>query len=260
MKKKIILLPLLALALTACDLNSLMGGNNNNNNEPAESREKSSLSPNDIAIKVADLVSVFPEVGDELDMSDYVTFETGTAYKLEDFIFTSKNPDVISVSNYHARCLKQGYAAIAVSGPGLSTPVEISFFVGSIAGNYKPDSSALRDVISLNIVEGAEDYSFSLNVAQSDRKFNKRDIVAYEGNGSLVKNISPFLPMEFEGAAPSSFEPVGNFLIDLIGDESLNEFKDLTDNVYGFMVADPSDGVILKMRFNESFIDLIAVK
>ena len=43
MKKKIILLPLLVLALTACDgfdLNNLMGGSGNNNNnasvEPAE--------------------------------------------------------------------------------------------------------------------------------------------------------------------------------------------------------------------------------
>ena len=64
--------------------------------------------------------------------------------------------------------------------------------------------------------------------------------------------------MNFADAAPSSFEPVGSFLIDLVGQENLGEFKDLTDNVYGFMAADPTEGVIIKMRFNESFVDLIA--
>ena len=59
MKKKLILLPLLALTLTACDLSSLMGGGNNNlGDESAEPRERSSLDPNDLAIKIADMFSV----------------------------------------------------------------------------------------------------------------------------------------------------------------------------------------------------------
>ena len=257
MKKKIILLPLLALMLTACDLSQLMP-NGGGNNEPAESAERSSLSPNDIAIKVADFVSVFPEVGDELDMSDYISFDTGTNYRLEQFTFESTVPEVISVSNYHARCLKKGYASIKVSGPGLNRPVEISFYVGSIAGTYRMDSSSFRDAIKLEIIEGTEGYSFTLDVVNNGKKFNKRDIVDYNGGGSLLKNISPFLPMDFDGAAPSSFEPIGSFLIDLIGEQNLNQFKDLTDDVYGFMAADPTEGVIIKVRFNESFVDLIA--
>ena len=257
MKKKIILLPLLVLSLTACDLNSLMGGGGNNNNEPASSRERSSLTPNDIAIKVADFVSVFPEVGDELDMDDYVDFDTGTDYKLEQFTFTSKNPDVISIENYHARCLKDGYAIIEVSGPGLYTPVEVSFYVGDISGNYTIDSTAYSGVVNLNITKGDDGYDFAFNVVPNGKKINKREVVAYSGSGTLQKNLSPFLPMEFEDAAPSSIEPVANYLIDLVGEENLGEFKDLADNVYGYMVADPDEGVIIKMRFNETFIDLI---
>ena len=243
--------------LTACDLSSLMN-NGGGDREPAESRERSAIDPNDLAIKVADFVSVFPEIGDELNMSEYISFDTGTDYKLEQFTFESQNPDVISVNNYHAVCLKKGYASIKVSGPGLNRPVEISFYVGSIAGTYRMDSSSFKDAVKLEIVEGTNGYNFTLDVVNNGKKFNKRDIVNYSGGGSLTKNISPFLPMNFESAAPSSFEPVGSFLIDLVGEENLGEFKDLTDNVYGFMAADPTEGVIIKMRFNESFIDLIA--
>ena len=263
MKKKIVLLPLLALMLTACDLSSLMNnGGGNNNNEAPESREKSSLSPNDVAIKVANFVSVFPEVGDKVDLGEYITFED-VKYTLDQFTFTSLNPDVISIDNvnYKAECLKDGYAAISVTGPGLERAVEISFYVGSIAGHFVPDSRNLSGVIDLNIAGNVTDgYTFSLDVVSNGNKFNKRDIVNYNGAGSLLKNISPFLPMTFEGAAPSSFSPVGNYLIDLVGEQYVSEFKDLTNDVYGFMVADPVDGVILKMRFNESFIDLIPAK
>lgn len=261
MKKKIILLPLLLLGLTACDglnLNDLMGGGNNNggNNNAGEITSRPQVDPNDLAIKVADMVSVFPEIGDELDMSEYISFDTGTDYRLEQFTFTSKNPDVISVENYHARCLKKGYAAIEVSGPGLNTPVEVSFYVGSIAGNYVPDSKALDGVINLNIVEGAEGYTFTLNVVANGKQFNKRDIVAYNGGGTLIKNLSPFVPMQFDGEAPSTFEPVTNYVTELVPD--FKELEELTQDMYGFMNADPDEGVLFKMRFNEKFITLIA--
>ena len=261
MKKKIVLLPLLVLALTACDglnLNDLMGGGNNNQQE-AQSREKSSISPNDLAIKVADIVSVFPEVGDEVDMSEYVTFDTGTDYKLGDFTFTSSNQEVIQMVNgYHASCVGQGYTTIAVSGPGLSTPVEISFYVGSIAGHYVPDSKALSGVISLDIVGSfAAGYTFTLNVTDNGRQYNKRDIVSYNGGGTLIKNLSPFVPMDFDGEAPSSFEPIANYLFDLLGEDAA-EFKDITNDVYGFMAADPACDLIFKMRFCNTFVKLVA--
>ena len=261
MKKKIVLLPLLVLALTACDglnLNDFMGGGNNNQQE-AQSRERSSISPNDLAIKVADIVSVFPEVGDEVDMREYVTFDTGTDYKLGDFTFTSSNQEVIQiVDGYKASCIGQGYTAIAVSGPGLNTPVEISFYVGSIAGHYVPDSRALSGVISLDIVGSfTEGYTFSLNVVSNGRQYNKRDIVSYSGNGTLIKNLSPFVPMDFNGEAPTTFEPIADYLLDLLGDDAA-EFKDLTNDVYGFMAADPDEGMLFKMRFNNSFITLVA--
>lgn len=264
MKKKLVLLPLLLLGLTACDglnLNDLMGGNNGGNNNNANSAEvisKAPVDPNDVAIKISNMFSIFPEIGDELDLSEYISFDTGTNYKLSDFTFEALNPQVISVNNYHAVCKKQGFAMIRVSGPGLNTPVELSFYVGSIAGTYKPDSSTLSSVINLNIVEGAEGYSFSLRITPTERvkTYNKRDINPYEGGGSLIKNISPFLPMQFNGAAPSTFEPVTKFITDLVPDAE-EVVKDLTDDVYGLMTADPDYGLILKMRFNEKFIDLI---
>lgn len=262
MKKKIILLPLLLLGLTACDglnINDLMGGNNSNNNgnQEASSRERLSIDANDLAIKVADLVSVFPEIGDELDMSEYISFDTGTDYRLEQFTFESLNPDVISIENYHARCLKQGFAIIKVSGPGLNTPVEITFYVGSIAGNYVPfDSKALAGVISLNIAEGTNGYNFDLNVVSNGKKYNNRDIISYSGSGTLIKNISPFLPFDFNGEAPSSFEPVTNYVTELVPEAA--EFEELGEDLYGFMVADADEGILIKVRYNEKFITLAA--
>lgn len=258
MKKKIILLPLLALMLTACDLSSLMP-NGGGNKEPAEQQEKS-INVKELAFKVADFVSIFPEIGDELDMSDYVTFDAGTGYSLDQFTFESTKSDVISINNYHAQCLKQGYAGIKVGHPDLGDrKIEISCYVGSIAGSYTIDSTSFKDVVKLDIAEGTQGYNFNLTVTPNGKQFNKRDVVAYNGSGSIAKNISPFLSLSFDSAAPSSFETIDSFLIDLVGQENLGEFKDIADNVYGFMAADPSDGVIIKMRFNNQFIDLIAL-
>lgn len=260
MKKKIVLLPLLLLSLTACDLSNLLPNGNNNNgggSQDVSSRERLSIDPNDLAIKIADFVSVFPEIGDELDMSDYIDFDTGTDYRLEQFTFTSSDSSVISIENYHARCLKQGFAIISVTGPGINTPVEITFYVGSIAGNYVPfDSKALEGVISLNIAQGADGYNFNLNVVANGKKYNNRDIVSYSGSGTLIKNISPFLPFDFDGEAPSSFQPVTNYVTELVPEAA--EFEDLGQDLYGFMVADADEGVLIKVRYNEKFITLAA--
>lgn len=256
MKKKIILLPLLVMALTACDLSSLMGngGNNNGGNEGAQSRAQ--VDPNDAAIKIASFISVFPEVGNELDMSDYIEFDTGTDYRLEQFTFESQNPDVISVNNYHAICEKEGFASIKVTGPGINTPVEISFYVGSIAGNYTIDSTTYAGVVNLNIVKNNDNYLFNLSVVPNGKKFNKNEVVPYEGSGTLLKNLSPFVPFNFDGEAPSAFKPVTSFLNDL-GLKS-EEFDNLTQDMYGFMSADEDVGVIFKMHFYGQFISLIA--
>ena len=229
-----------------------------NENSSGTSNERFSNYPNDLAIKVANIVSVFPEVGDEVDMSEYITFNTGTNYKLGDFTFTSSNQQVIQiVDGYKASCIGQGYTAIAVSGPGLNTPVEISFYVGSIAGHYVPDSRALSGVISLDIVGSFTDgYTFTLNVTSNGRQYNKRDIVNYDGSGTLIKNLSPFVPMQFNGEAPSSFEPIANYLLDLLSEDA-SQFKDVTEDVYGFMSAEPEEGILIKMRFNNTFITLV---
>ena len=262
MKKKLFLLPLMMLALTACDgfnPNDFLGGGSGEksvNSGEATSYEK--ISPNDVAIKIADTFSIFPEVGDEVDLDDYIDFDTGTNYKLSDFTFTSLNPDVISINNYHAICVGQGYAGVKISGPGLNIPPELSFFVGSIAGSYVPDSKTLNGVIDLDIIQDAEGaYSFALKVTENGKQYNKRDIVAYDGGGSLIKNISPFLPMDFEGAAPSSFDPITSFITELVP-ETEGVIEDITDDVYAMMTADPDEGLLIKMRFNEKFITLIA--
>ena len=249
------------MALTACDLSSLMGNNNLNNGNNEGGFSRVSIDPNDAAIKIAEFVSVFPEVGDELNMDDYIDFDTGTDYRLEQFTFESSDQSVIAIEGYHARCLKEGFTKIKVSGPGLNTPVEVTFYVGSIAGNYVPSGSkALDGVINLNIArdnEGA--YSFNLNIAPKSegQKYNDLAIRSYQGAGTLTKNISPFLPFNFDGDAPSSLSPVTGYVTELVP-EAADQFEELGQDVYGFMIADEDEGILMKVRFNNKFITLAA--
>lgn len=261
MKKSIVLLPLLVASLTACSSFDL-GGNQNNGNGGGS---KSSISPNEIAVKILNAITVFPEVGDELDFNDYVNFDAGFDHTLSEYTFTSSNPSVISIDGYHAKCEKKGYTAISVSGPGINQLTELSFYVGSLAGTYVPDTGALSSKISLELkeAEGRGAYTFDLKIKEEGR-YNKREFSPAESTGTAAKELVPFLFMDFEGGAPSSFAPVSSYLEsfgvtpELFGMfDATEEYKQIAANVYGYMLGDPDYGVTIKMLFNGSLVDFV---
>ena len=207
MKKKLILLPLLALTLAACDLNL---GDFSQNAENT-SRERSSLNPNDVAIKVLNLVSLFPDVGDSVDLSEYVNFDTGFEYQLSDYTFTSSDNTIIKVENYKAECLKQGYCVLKMEGPGINTPIELSFYVGSIAGEYVPEmpySKYVSFTFEEPTEEGSREYNFKLDIKANEQ----RGLEEYHGTGKYVKDGTPFLVLDFDANAPKYFSPVSDYL------------------------------------------------
>ena len=242
--------------LTACDLNSLLpsGGNN----QPAESRESSSVDVKKLAFKVADFVSVFPEVGDELDMSDYVQYDAGTGYKLEDFTFESTKPDVISIANYKGQCLKEGYCGIKVGHPDLGDKkIEVGFWVGSIAGTYKPDNRRLSSLINFTIGEVNSERMSDFTLTINEGTFRNENVKAYNGSGQLFKNGTPFLTLNFEGTRPANFSPISSYL-SVLGVELDGDYAAITDSVYGLMSYDVELGVSIRTIFMGEIVEFFA--
>lgn len=262
MKKSIILLPLLLASLTACSSLDFGGNSQNGNNGGGN---KASINPNDVAVKILNAITVFPEIGDELDFNDYVNFDAGFGHTLSEYTFQSSDPSVISINGYHAKCEKKGFTSISVSGPGINQLTELSFYVGSIAGTYVPDTRALSDKVELEIkdAEGRGAYTFDLKIKEGGT-YNKRDYSAAESTGTILKDITPLLNMNFEGGAPTSFAPVTDYLAtfglttDLLSQfGATDEIKQIAANVYGYMLGDPDTGVTIKMLFNGALVDFV---
>lgn len=232
MKKSIALLPLMLFAISACNLNSGSNSINNNTNNSQNGNTNTQIDVN----KVLSFVTLFPEVGDEVDLSDYINDDYGFGHTLSEYTFVSSDSSVIEITNYHAVCKKGGYATVTVSGPGLDQPAIVSFWTGSIAGEYKPYyPRSLSNKMTLTIGEPNEDRvsNFSLHINEFTYKNNS--IAAYDGSGTMFKNGTPFVVFDFEGAKPANFSPISEYL-SLLGLGS--EVTDIADNVYGYLTYD----------------------
>lgn len=249
MKKRLILLPLL-LSLTACSgLN--FNNNQNNNNGETSTRQRSALNPNDIAINVLNSIAVFPEVGDSVDLTEYVTFDESWQHTIDEYTFTSSNPEVIKIEGYSAVCLKEGYTDIALAGPGINQDTSLSFYVGSIAGKYVPENKGLADLVSFEIgeINNNEQRISNFTLTIKEGTFKKQKLQAYNGAGTFFKG-SPFLALDFEADAPKYFKPVTDYL-ELFG---IDADLDIDSNVYGILACDAVYGVYIQTFFLDSSV------
>ena len=257
MKKRLVLLPLL-LSLTACsgmNLNSYMNNNGNGANEasnPAGASSKNNgIVLNDTAINVLNSIAIFPEVGDSVDLTEYITFDETWQHTIDEYQFTSSDPEVIKIEGYSAACLKEGYSDIAIQGPGINQDTSLSFYVGSIAGKYVPENKGLADLVSFEIgeINNNEQRISNFTLTIKEGKFKKTQLKPYTGSGSFLKG-SPFLALEFEEDAPKYFKPVTDYL-ELFGiDEDLN----IDSNVYGILACDAVYGVYIQTFFLDSSV------
>ena len=248
MKKRVVLLPLLALCLIGCNLN--FNSNNQNSNDASSREPISSIAPEDIAIKLLNAVTIFPDLNDEIDLDEYADINPGFDYTLSDFTFTSTNNSVIKIENYHAKCIGEGYCEVKVSGPTITKEPSLSFYVGSIAGKYVAQAP-LGSKFSLEIGEmnNAEERACEVNLTiKEGAKINKTDVAPFEGKATYIKDRTPFLNLAFDGDSPSSLSSIVAYLstFGLDGEEF-----DIETNIYGLMAYDEDYGLEIKMMVNE---------
>ena len=254
MKRKLALLPLMVFALSACSLTTPNNENNQTNSNP-NSGETQPSSPNDAAIKILNNTTFFPEVGDEVDLSKYISFDPGFGHTLSEYTFTSKDNTVISIDGYHAVCLKRGFTAIGVTGPGINRKTEINFYVGSIAGTYKPDSSRLKNLISFTIGEADAERICAFHLSIKEGTYKNNSLIPYEGNAEMFKNGTPFLTLHFEGDGPANFSSISSYLA-VLGLDASNE---ITDSTYGLMSYDVGLNVVsIKVIFMGEVIEFLS--
>lgn len=234
MKKSIALLLLMLFAISACSLNpsSNNNGNNNNNNQPSNNNNGGEIDVN----KILSLATIFPEVGDEVDLGDYINEDYGFGHTLSEYSFVSSDSSVIEINNYKAVCKASGYATVTVSGPEIETPAVVSFWTGSIAGEYKPYyPKKLSKRMTLEIGEVNEDRVSEFTLTISEFTYNTTPISAYEGHGTMFKNGTPFVVFDFDDVPPANFSPISDYLSLLGLDPSIS---DLGSNIYGYLTYD----------------------
>lgn len=249
MKKRFALIGLLTLALTAC---SGLNFNNNGNDQSNGPNQQTSLTPNDVALNILNSATFFPEVGDKIDLNEYIQIDESFAHTINEYTFTSSNSNVIALNGLSAECKASGYAAIAITGPGINRPTEISFWVGSIAGTYVPDSVRLKDLIKITIGEVDAERKSSVHLEIKEGTYTKNvKIEAFDGVGSMYKNGTPFLQIDFPNGDPKDFAPISQYL-SLLG---VNADALVPSNTYGLLSYDIAYGLSIKTIFKGDMIE-----
>ena len=255
MKKRLALLGLLALSLTACSgLN--FNNNNNNNQDYSNNNQQSEVDPNDAALSFLNAATFFPEVGDAIDFNDYMFIDPGFGYTLSDYTFTSSDNSVIRVNGYSASCLKSGYAVISVTGPGINRTTEIFFWVGSFAGTYYPDNARLTNLVSITVGEADANRMSTIHFSVKEGTYRKSTLNPYEGDASALKNGTPFLQVDFADRGPKDFAPI-NSIIATLGVDLSSYGNLIPDNIYGLLSYDPVYGLSISTLFKGEVVEFL---
>lgn len=248
MKKRFAAIALLTLALSACSgLNF-----SNNNGSSLEPLEQSSLNPEDVAYNIINAATFFPEVGDQISLDQYINLNEDIAKSVSEYTFTSSNSNIIEIVGYTATCKSSGYATVAVTGPGINRKAELSFWVGSIAGTYVPDSARLKSLVTLTIGEVDENKMSSVHLKVLEGNYS-RDVKTnpFDGDGTMFKNGTPFLQIDFDNGKPKDFLPINRYLSAL----GLGADLPIPDNAYGLLSYDVAYGLSIRTIFKGDTIE-----
>ena len=245
--KKVLVLVAALLGLAACSLPMGSGNNsnsNNNNNNP-NGNINNQDDVNDAAIKILNLITLFPEVGDKVDFSEYVTFDPGYGHTLSEYTLKSNDNSIVSVEGYKVTCLNQGHANVEISGPGIKKKTEFSIYVGSVAGTYVPDSKRIANKISFTMEDVNENREGKCHLTVLDGTYNKSNLHPFDGDGTYFKNGTPIVNVSFPEEAPKDFVSISAILASY-GVSFPSSFEVL-DNSFIWMDYDPEFGVYLKV-------------
>ncbi len=206
----------------------------------------------DAAIRIANLTTIFLNVGDEYSFNYYLSWDDGRELDITQYSFVSTNENVLRVENYTATATGEGYCYVNVSGPGLKKTYKQTIYVGSVAGNYVLDGKIGTSNVSMNLAEE----SFELNVQAGS--YHKEDIAAYSGVGTWQRDAVCFLALEFNGQKPSEILSIENALAAFGLPEDLIE--SIETNFYGRLNYEEGVGITCDMYFHDSLIRLVNAK
>ena len=128
MKKRLALLTALSmLALSACNFN--FSNNNNNGGDPSSNNAvQTSVSKEEQLVNVVSNQTYFPEVGDQINLGDYLEIDEEVNAVVSQYTFTSSNPSVVEIKGLSATCKSAGFATVTITGPEIKQPLSLFFY------------------------------------------------------------------------------------------------------------------------------------
>lgn len=248
MKKGLVFLSALlsTLVLTGCNLGSLSKDINDIKNN------STSLTDADIvdkAIHFAKFGTLFLDVEEQYDFSEFMSFESSSGWSLSDYEITSKDASVVSVTktaeSFEVKGLKDGFTYLQISGPGITGTHKQRIYVGSFDGEFKTSQFPID--ISLNLADQGK--TFQLSVGEG--VYHGDDIAEDYCTGTFDRDLIAVLCLNFNGSKPKEVKPLESFAtqfdIDLEGVET---------NAYGFLTYEERIGVQAKIVFHDEVVTL----
>ncbi len=206
----------------------------------------------DTALRIANLTTLFLDVDDEYDFNYYLSFSDGRELNIADYTFVSTDNNVLTINNYVAKAVGEGFCYVNVSGPGLKKTYKQTVYVGSVAGNYVLDGKVGSSNVSMNL----NDEGFTLQVQEG--VYHKEDIAAYSGSGAWSRESIFFLKLAFEGAAPTEVLSIENALASFGLPEDV--IPSIQTNYFGRLNYEEGIGITCDMFFHDSLITLVNAK
>lgn len=206
----------------------------------------------DAALRVANLTTLFLDVNDEYDFNYYLSFSDGRELHISDYTFVSTDQSVLTIENYVAKAVGEGFCYVNVSGPGLKKTYKQTVYVGSVAGNYVLDGKVGSSNVSMNL--GSEGFT----LAVQEGTYHKDDIAAYNGTGTWSREAVCFLALTFNGAAPTEVRSIENALAAFgLPNDVLSQIQ---TNYYGRLNYEEGVGITCDMFFHDTLIKLVNAK
>lgn len=254
MKKRFALLTALTvLALSACNFNPY-NNSNNEGNPSSNNTVQTSVSKEEQLVNVISNQTYFPEVGDQINLGDYIEIDEEVNAVASQYTFTSSNPSVVEIKGLSATCKSAGFATVTVTGPEIKQPLSLFFYTGSVAGTYVPDSSRLKDLMSIQISNKNEQGVCPIHLTVKAGNYRNKALNPFDEDGVFYKNISPLLIVDFANGKPKDFSPVTE-LLSVLNVELPDE---IPDNVYGLLSYDEAYGVGIKVLIRGDVIEFFA--
>ncbi len=245
MKKSLLFVSaiLSASLLAGCDLTSLYNRAEDDYNNIDHMTETEIVSE---SIHFAKFATLFLDVDEEYDFSEYMTFEAESGWKVADYQIKSLDEEVLEFNNGYIKGLKEGFTYLEVTGPGIEGKHRQRVYVGSIAGEYV--SSQFPVDVKIELEE--ENHTFIYSVTSG--VYHGEDIEAEERDGTWTREGVVFLCMDFGETRPTNIDSLEQLANGIPGVD-VSEYR---TNGFGFLTYEENVGLQVKVNFRDNVVTL----